>query len=462
MANSHALVIQSALRTNDEIKTLFTKLGTTDAPRGRVLSAYRVARRALAGNLRRPDAVLDTLLELRQTVLESTQSILDDAAEMGTTQAKRELMVYGLQLGEGREDRAPVLIADANQVVLSALDAQLNGVRALALNGLASEDDPLILGDAERVGMLSPNPIIAAGALWVAHVALGAYTSTVQSATRDSGNEFKRQAIAAIDERTTDCCLQVQGQVVGLDEDFKLTGTPRFADELRNPPFHWWCRTATALVRAKDAGDDLTQEMRDAADAEMKARENTGTRQEINPAHARSTRAREGVGAVVRESGKTFPVPTPQIEALPPSELQWRWVHGSRDRTSVVLKEAAVAEFNLSGMVYKTRNYNITKNEIEATRKSAREMYEATQKHLHDQGITSVKLYRGIKSAYKQDGAIESWTSDHPTAVKFDGAAVLEMEIPIERILMFHEGPGWRNGEFGQQWEYVVMSDKPS
>jgi hypothetical protein len=78
--------------------------------------------------------------------------------------------------------------------------------------------------------------------------------------------------------------------VVGMDEDFTLTGTPRFADKIHDPPFHHWCRTAEALVLAQMAEDALTRQMREAAAAELKARED-GSREEIHPAHARSGRS---------------------------------------------------------------------------------------------------------------------------------------------------------------------------
>lgn len=59
--------------------------------------------------------------------------------------------------------------------------------------------------------------------------------------------QFQKQAIAAIDKRTTQCCLKVHGQIQNLDQPFVLTGTPRFADRIQNPPFHHRCRTAVSL-----------------------------------------------------------------------------------------------------------------------------------------------------------------------------------------------------------------------
>jgi hypothetical protein len=53
-------------------------------------------------------------------------------------------------------------------------------------------------------------------------------------------NEWDHQVVAGIDERTTDCCLQAHGQIQPLDKPFHLTGEPRWADYLDNPPFHWY------------------------------------------------------------------------------------------------------------------------------------------------------------------------------------------------------------------------------
>lgn len=58
--------------------------------------------------------------------------------------------------------------------------------------------------------------------------------------------KLQKQAIAAIDDRTTECCLKVHSQIQDLDKPYKLTGTPRFQDEMMFPGFHWRCRTSSA------------------------------------------------------------------------------------------------------------------------------------------------------------------------------------------------------------------------
>lgn len=37
----------------------------------------------------------------------------------------------------------------------------------------------------------------------------------------------------------------------------------------------------------------------------------------------------------------------------------------------------------------------------------------------------------------------------------------MEAEISANKIFMYHEGPGWKNGEFGNQWEYIVLKEEP-
>ncbi|GIK42437.1 MAG: hypothetical protein BroJett011_62700 [Chloroflexota bacterium] len=124
--------------------------------------------------------------------------------------------------------------------------------------------------------------------LWEAGAALTGVLYLAGQAQMEE--RWRKQAIAAIDERTTDCCLRVHGQIKDLDQPFVLTGTPRFADEMQSPPFHLYCRTAQALwLERFEAAGITTARMRDAARAELEARED-GSRQEIHPAHATSRR----------------------------------------------------------------------------------------------------------------------------------------------------------------------------
>jgi hypothetical protein len=290
MADEHARAVKAGLRTNAELKKLFDGLGNEEHPRGAVLSAYRVARKALRGELKDVAAAQLTLAHLRRAVLNEVGAAAQQAVQIGSMQATAELELYGIQrvseVSLGDFDLS--VVDDALRAVGNVLDTQLNAVWALVRSD--NVDDSLILGDDARAGLLRPSSVIQEATRWLAFLALSAYSSLVERSAKQSGIVFKRQAVAALDERTTDCCLRVHGQVVGLNEDFKLTGTPRYADRMRNPPFHPYCRTAVVLVRDSEKDDDLTMEMRDAARAEIQARAQTGTRVEIHPAHATSRR----------------------------------------------------------------------------------------------------------------------------------------------------------------------------
>lgn len=118
---------------------------------------------------------------------------------------------------------------------------------------------------------------------------IAAYLATMNQLV--TATEYKKQAIATIDERTTDCCLRVHGQIQPLDKPFKLTGTPRFSDRVPDPPFHWYCRTTEVLYNEKFEEFGIsTAQIRDAANAEIEARDRTGTREEIYPSHATARR----------------------------------------------------------------------------------------------------------------------------------------------------------------------------
>lgn len=281
----HARAASLALQVGDDLEGLFRRLGTADSPRGRIMVAYRAARRQLmnrAGNW----AINDILAKLRADVADAVQAQLVEAADVGNSQADVELRIWGLPPAAGpAPDTRPAFDA-----IMGEVDAQLATARAVLFWGWAEPE--LVLGDETHAGTLSPSPVTRTAAHYLAAtaaiVAAAAASSSLTAA--GAGEDFKRQAIAAIDERTTDCCLRVHGQVVGMREDFRLTGTPRYADRIHHPPFHWYCRTATCLVPAADTEDDLTRQMRAAAKDELEARDRTKTTQEIHPAHARSRR----------------------------------------------------------------------------------------------------------------------------------------------------------------------------
>jgi len=281
---AHARSINASEKTTRELKALFGKLGTKENPRGRIVSAYRVARKAIkpeleAGNIR---AAQDILIELNISVQAAATLILQEAAILGLSQAETEAEIYALDTTPSID---PVTIA----LGVNAISAQVDLQTQKTLSTLATGGDPtLIIGDASRVGLLSPAVVVKEAANWITNIAMLTTIGAMLAPSAES--EFMRQAIAAIDERTTDCCLRVHGQAQPIGKQFELSGTPRYADKMMHSPFHGYCRTSIALVSVKDAKDDLTGMMKSAARSELNARKATGTLVEIHPSDAFSGR----------------------------------------------------------------------------------------------------------------------------------------------------------------------------
>jgi len=286
MADEHEQAVRQAERTAEMLRRMFDRLGNAQHPRGRVIAAYRTARRALRGKTDDVRIVTEVLADLRMALANVAAVSLAEAATQGEQQAQKMLEIYGLQpVGLGVASG----VEDGQRAWLAQYDAQ----RAAVLGIVAAGGDEMqILGDDNRMGVLAPGPVVRSGADWIGLVAAGAIMAGIAAGVSraDAQPEFLRQAVAAIDERTTDCCLRVNGQVTTMDGRFELTGTPRYADAMRHPPFHHYCRTSVALIRRDMADDALSRDMRSAAGAELAARGPQDVRQEIDPASSTSRR----------------------------------------------------------------------------------------------------------------------------------------------------------------------------
>jgi len=112
-------------------------------------------------------------------------------------------------------------------------------------------------------------------------------------------------------------------------------------------------------------------------------------------------------------------------------------------------------------------------NATEATGAMLDEMYAFTQEQLKEQGIGSVKLYRGFKSfgdaelsafldanhgkALEISGnAIESWTTNREVAENF-GNYVFEVEVPASRVV----STGRTGMGVLHEYEYVISGGRP-
>ena len=289
MPNARLATIHAAQHTTRELRVLFGRLGTEEHPRGAVKVAYANAKRALRDVLGRYTGILalgearEVLVGLRQSVEQAARENLAAAEALGQRQAMREAEAWGLTLVD-----VPSRLDVALRGMMSPVDAQID----FALTTIALEVDPaLIIGDDTREGALRSSEVTKRGNGLLAAMAILTMAGMLWPGIERAERPWSKQAIAAIDERTTDCCLQVHGQIVPMDSGlFRLTGTPRYADEMEWTPFHDHCRTSIVTVPTELSEDELTAQMRDAARAELQAREETGERVEIHPAHARSRR----------------------------------------------------------------------------------------------------------------------------------------------------------------------------
>jgi hypothetical protein len=265
MPNPLKQSVRSGVKANDTIGDLIADVGTRAHPRGFVTTAFRNTRRALQSALQEHiplAAVDDVMLQFRETVRRETAAIFSKAQEAGAEESARQMRFYGIVSPDPAQ--VSMMLSEKSQsaldAVLADVDKKRAGIRTMVL---MNSDDEEILGDDDRSGFLGSGGELGGlivfwmtGLLWDAFDWWTGYYS--------GGLDFQKQAVAALDMRTTDCCLRVHGQVQPMHKPFWLTGTPRFADYVDWPGFHWYCRTSGVLYLA-EFDDGITAKMQDGA-----------------------------------------------------------------------------------------------------------------------------------------------------------------------------------------------------
>ncbi len=247
MENPLSEAIQSGIEANLEIGASFERIGNGGFPNGFVEVAYRDANEQIAKALREGAglaAILAILASMRARVLAEARAELYQMIEFGMQEANRQLGFYG----EGLIDINPLDLSSEVEEAIAALDASLSAqvalVQALYLTDAENE---LIVGDDGTGGAVRPADIAALLALFVTSLLWAGFDWVMNAAGVLRGNRYKKIAIAIIDDRTTQTCRRVHGQVRNIDQPFHLTGSPRYADYMDYPAFHRWCRTSVAL-----------------------------------------------------------------------------------------------------------------------------------------------------------------------------------------------------------------------
>ena len=267
MPNPHLTAIRSGIRYNRALKRLTnSKIGTKEHPRGAILAAYRRARKALLGNLDNPAVVSLALEAYRTAVIQAVAEGAQLSVELAMAHADDLLEAYSLPaIAIGRSTAVDELLTSATGIV----DGQIRAIQS----GVLTEAQ--VLGGQRRLGLFTAGVLQREVANRFANIAAQKVGGMMDESLIISGTklEYVRQAIAAVDERTTPCCLGVHGQTREMDEDFYTPDPPAYADAQERPPFHSYCRTSQVLVLRTMTNDDLTRDMKRAAALETEMRE---------------------------------------------------------------------------------------------------------------------------------------------------------------------------------------------
>lgn len=247
-ANPLELAQKSGVRMNGRIGDLFAKVGSSAHPRGEITTTYKQSRLALRSALGERNKLLATQDVLRRTradLQRSVSSIFSSAIALGDDEARRQLSIYGRTTNQ--TINLTIETQSAIDTVMARFDAQAAAVRALVVT---DAEDAQIAGDENSDGVLSASDVAAGMSYWITYLVWGGFESLIFG-NPSTGLNFEKQAIAAIDMRTTDCCLKVHGQVQPFNKPFILKGSPRFADMMDWPGFHYYCRTSAVLYVAE-------------------------------------------------------------------------------------------------------------------------------------------------------------------------------------------------------------------
>ena len=273
-ANPLRVAQRDALRLANWIAWATGKyLGSQQHPRGQVMNIYRKARRDMSGVLKAKRRTMrgeaqEILQDTRRKLELVTNEVVLEAVAQGRNSALVQLAAYADDGVQYLPQMLPALVDDIAQAPLMEFSKQAMQILGLIAGG----GDVLtsVVGDAGRVGIMQPSPIITVAADTVTKSLATSFANTVG---REPAQEFgwQKQPIPAIDDRTTETCLNVAGQIVGVDDKFHLTGEPRFADDMDWSPFHWYCRTSIAL-HLPQYDDGVTAELRDDVKAEREKR----------------------------------------------------------------------------------------------------------------------------------------------------------------------------------------------
>jgi hypothetical protein len=237
---SKAAVRAARMSSQQLGRVLDEQLGSTDHPQGAAYDAIRSARLDLAQV--GPSGGFRIVGDLRRTLSLIGLAAIPDAIRIGQQAANQQAELAGLTGASVLLPFTGTLIEGWNTAVegfLRPIDAML---------AVPVEMD-LLIGDGSHLGFLQPAPFTREGSNWLAWTFWAAFLAWLfgRRGVPTDSNLWKT-AVPVLDLVTTDCCKRVaEHPTIRIHEVFELKGSPRFADRMQLPPFHWRCRTTVAL-----------------------------------------------------------------------------------------------------------------------------------------------------------------------------------------------------------------------
>jgi hypothetical protein len=259
------LAIDSAIASNDAIGRSFARLGTTDNPKGFVVTAYNDANNALRLALQGEEPLRMSLAitsSLRSLVSSGIRSEMLNMVAFGQDEANRQLGFYK----QARAVVDPMELSEEVNAAVIACEERITSQEALVRAMILTDAEPeIILGDDDKKGVLRASDVTALAAALIASFVWDGFLSVVDWYFSYNGAvAFQKQAVAALDHRTTETCLLCHAQIKPFNTPFELRGRPRYADYMQFPAFHPWCRTSVVLYDARWE-DGITRSMVDSA-----------------------------------------------------------------------------------------------------------------------------------------------------------------------------------------------------
>lgn len=240
-------------------------------------------------------AIDERLQELERELGIALRDVVVASSEMAVDQIQREIALLPAEMRPTIDAFSLIDQRMVEQYVPIAMNDVQLGARSLSLQLQREIQNGLLQGESFpdlirrlmamdqvsglaasiwRRGSLSAELMIRRLTITAAN---GAKSDALRTMNAQGGTQVQKQAIAVISPETTDCCIRVHGQIRDVDEPFELTGTPRFADQMLHPSFHWNCRTSIAMYHPIfERGVTTTPGMVQAAQDELRRRERQG------------------------------------------------------------------------------------------------------------------------------------------------------------------------------------------